>query len=47
MVIGTLGTTSMKLKKELDKFGVESEIVEPQKSEILNTPGMYRKVLEV
>ena len=47
IVIGTFGTVPKDLKKRLENIGIETKIDEIQKSVILNTARILRKVLEV
>ena len=47
MVIGALGAIPKKLKKGLQDLGIETKIVELQKSAIIHTARILRKVLEV
>ena len=47
IVIGTFGTVPKDLKKRLENIGIETKIDELQKSVILNTARILRKVLEV
>ena len=47
IVIGALGTTPKALPKRLKDIGIKSNVVELQKSVILNTARILRKVLEV
>ena len=45
-VIGALGAIPKKLKKGLKDLGIETKIVELQKSDIIHTARILRKVLE-
>ena len=47
IVIGALGTTPKTLPKRLNDIGIKSNIGELQKTVILNTARILRKVLEV
>ena len=47
ILIGTFGTVPKDLKKTLENIGIETKIDELQKSVILNTARILRKVLEV
>ena len=47
VVIGTLGATPKKLKKGLQDLGIETKIVELQKSAKIHTARILRKVLAV
>ena len=47
VVIGALGAIPKKLKKGLQDLGIETNIVELQKSAIIHTARILRKVLEV
>ena len=47
IVMGTFGTVSKDLKRRLENIGIETKIDELQKSVILNTASILRKVLEV
>ena len=47
IVIGTFGTVPQDLKKRLENIGIETKIDELQKSVILNTARILKKVLEV
>ena len=47
IVIWTFGTVPKKLKKRLESIGIETKVDELQKSVILNTARILRKVLEV
>ena len=47
IVIGTFGTVPKDLKKRLENIGIETKIDELQKSVLLNTARILRKVLEV
>ena len=47
IVIGTFRTVPKDLKKRLENIGIETKIDELQKSVILNTARILRKVLEV
>ena len=46
IVIGALGTTPKDLCKRLKEIGIETKIVELQKTVILNSARILRKVLE-
>ena len=47
VVIGALGAIPKKLKKGLQDLGIETKIVELQKSAIIHTARILRRVLEV
>ena len=47
IVIGTLGTTPKKLKKRLEDIGIETRVTELQKTVILHSTRILRKVLEI
>ena len=47
VVIGALGAIPKKLKKGLQDLGIETKIVELQKSAVIHTARILRKVLEV
>ena len=47
IVIGTFGTVPKDLKRRLENIGIQTKIDELQKSVILNTARILRKVLEV
>ena len=47
LLIGTLGTTLIRLRNWLKEIGTETQITELQKTELLNTPQILRKVLEI
>ena len=47
VIIGALGATPEKLKKRLQDLGIDTKIVELQKSAIIHTARILRKVLEV
>ena len=47
IVIGTLGTTPKKLKKRLEDIGIETRVTELQKTVILHSARILRKVLEI
>ena len=47
VVIGALGALPKKLKKSSQDLGIETKIVELQKSTIIHTARILRKVLEV
>ena len=47
IVIGTFGAVPKDLKRRLENIGIETKIDELQKSVILNTARILRKVLEV
>ena len=47
ILIGTFGTVPKDLKRRLKNSGIETKIDELQKSVILNTARILRKVLEV
>ena len=46
IVIGALGTTPKDLHKRLREIGIETKIVELQKTVILHSARILRKVLE-
>ena len=46
IAIGTLGTVPKELKKRLESIGIETKVDELQKSVIVNTARILRKVLE-
>ena len=46
-VIGALGTTPKKLKKRLEDIGIETRVTELQKTVILHSARILRKVLEI
>ena len=46
IVIGVLGTTPKDLRKRLKEIGIDTKIVELQKTVILNSARILRKVLE-
>ena len=45
--IGALGTTPIKLKNWLKEIGIETQITELQKTVLLHTARILRKVLEI
>ena len=47
IIIGALGTTPKLLRKRLEDIGIETKIVELQKSVILYSARILRKVLEI
>ena len=47
IVIGTLGTTPKKLKKRLEDIGIETRVTELQKTVMLHSARILRKVLEL
>ena len=47
IIIGALGTTPKLLRKRLEDIGIETKIVELQKSAISNSGRILRKVLEI
>ena len=47
IIIGVLGTTPKKLKKRLEDIGIETRVTELQKTVILNSARILRKVLEI
>ena len=47
VVVGTLGTTPKKLRQRLSDIGIETRIVELQKTTILYCARILRNVLEV
>ena len=47
IVIGTLGTTPKKLKKRLEDIGIETRVIELQKTVILHSTRILRKLLEI
>ena len=47
IVTGTLGTTPKKLKKRLEDIGIETRVTELQKTVILHSARILRKVLEI
>ena len=47
LVIGALGTTPIKLRNWLKKIGIETQITELQKTALLHTARILRKILEV
>ena len=47
LLIGTLGTTLIRLRNWLKEIGTETQITELQKTELLNTPQILQKVLEI
>ena len=47
IVIGALGTTLKLLRKRLEDIGIDTKVVELQKSAILYSARILRKVLEV
>ena len=47
IIIGTLGTTPKKLKKRLEDIGMETRVTELQKTVILHSARILRKVLEI
>ena len=46
LVIGALGTTLTKLRNWLKEIGIETQIIELQKTLLLHTPQILREVLE-
>ena len=47
IIIGALGTTPKKLSKRLEDLGIETRIVELQKTVIIYSARILRKVLEI
>ena len=47
IIIGALGTTPKLLRKRLEDIGIDTKVVELQKSAILYSARILRKVLEV
>ena len=47
IVIGALGTTPKKLKKRLEDIGIETRVIELEKTAILHSARILRKVLEI
>ena len=47
IIIGALGTTPKKLSKRLDDLGIGTRIVELQKTVIIYSARILRKVLEI
>ena len=47
IIIGALGTTLKQLRKRLEDISIEKKIVELQKSAILYSAKILRKVLEI
>ena len=47
IIIGALGTTSRLLRKRLENIGIETKVVELQKSAILYSAKIFRKVFEI
>ena len=47
IIIGALGTTPKKLSKRLEDLGIETRIVELQKTAIIHSARILRKVLEI
>ena len=47
IIIGALGTTPKLLRKRLEDIGIETKIVELQKSIILYSARILKKVLEI
>ena len=47
IIIGALGTTPKLLRKRLEDIGIETKIVELQKSALLYSARILRKVLEI
>ena len=47
IIIGALGTTPKKLSKRLEDLGIETRIVELQKTAIIYSARILRKVLEI
>ena len=47
IVIGTLGTTPKKPKKRLEDIGIETRVIDLQKTVILHSARILRKVLEI
>ena len=45
--IGALGTTPIKLRNWLKEIGIETQITELQKTVLLHTARILRKVLEI
>ena len=45
--IGALGTTPKKLKKRLEDIGIETRVTELQKTVILHSARILRKVLKI
>ena len=46
LVIGALGTKFIKLRNWLKEIGIETQIIELQKTLLLHTPQILREVLE-
>ena len=47
IIIGALGTTPKKLKKRLEDIGIETRVTELQKTVILHSARILRKILEI
>ena len=47
IVKGALGTTPKKLKKRLEDIGIETRVTELQKTVILHSARILRKVFEI
>ena len=47
IIIGALGTTPKLLRRRLEDIGIETKIVELQKSAILYSGRILRKVLDI
>ena len=47
IIIGALGTTLKKLEKGLEDIGIEIRVTELQKTVILHSARILRKVLEI
>ena len=47
IIIGTLGTTPRQVKKRLEIIGIETRVKELQKTVIIHSARIFRKVLEI
>ena len=47
LVVGALGSSAKALKKRLKNIGIETKITELQKTVLIHTTRILRKVLEV
>ena len=47
IIIGTLGTTPRQVKKRLEVIGIETRVKELQKTVIIHSARIFRKVLEI
>ena len=47
IIIGTLGTTPREVKKRLEVIGIETRVKELQKTVIIHSARIFRKVLEI